>query len=459
MTLDEEEELFLLLAIEGPKGNVIVVFGDNSKGMFYYISPEDTVENGYTPDIEIGTSIINSENKTLVENDTKLIAEVVKNVNSDSFIVTLRKGISEIGIESSKIINTEVKIIPEENKEISGNIENAKITEILDDKNILIKLNNGFSFQNGKSYLIQSNEYIYFGSVKFEYNESINDSNFVSEILEAKNGSFTIRMSKDILEEEIKLEDFEIIQNINGTIEKVNNPIIVNKIGKDIIISIDEVEEGDYDKNLFYKISYKNIQKLISETIIIKAKQTMYAEFKVDVGVLSSFKNISLMSTENITGAYKFKMSISDSEGKVGEIKTIMTNENFIKVFILNENDMVIGFGELDVRKSDNIKVSLLKPDIKLDVVVEIGNVSSFKNIKIEKIYNLENGYCFGTNIHDGEANIGEYLTVMTSEDELKVYIKDIKGVVLGEAFLNVSRTGKITINLLVLYEKALSII
>lgn len=437
------------MGIEGPKGNVIIVFGDNSKGIFYYISPEDTAENGYTPDVEIGTPIVNETDKVLVETDTKLIAEIVKNVTSDSFVITLRKGISEIGLKSEDLINSEIKLIPETEKDNAYDIANAKIAEVLDDKNILVKLGNGFSFQNGKTYIVQSNQYIYFGSIKFEYTEIVPEYMFISEITEEKNGSFVIKMNKDITDVDIKIEEFEITQNIDGIIEKVSNPVIKNKFGQDIIIAMNEVEQGIKDKSLFYKISYKNIQKLISGTVIIKGKPIMSAEVKLELGTISSFKNITIDTVENIRGTYKFKTDISNAEAKLGSNLTIMTNNSNIKLYILNESNMIVAVSEINVSKSNVIKTYFEEPNVKADVSVEIGNVSSFKNIKIDNIYNLEETVYFGTSVYEGEVEIGEVLTIMTNENEIKIYVKNKENIVIAEAFLNVNKTGKTTINLL----------
>ena len=224
------EELIKIISIEAQRKNVLVVVDDNYVDLFNYKSIDDISNNRFAPDIEIGTIIENSDNLVVGNLDNKLIIDTIREFNKSSFIITTRQNISEFTFTESELKSVKFRIADKNNLK---NYFEASINKIIDNNNIMIQLDNEEKLNNDVVYILSSNSLFYSGVSIITTN--LIEKNYITNIIDITNDSFSIVMNDNVNKDTIKIDDFYIKVIIeNGYAHEINN-LKISNISENII--------------------------------------------------------------------------------------------------------------------------------------------------------------------------------------------------------------------------------
>lgn len=249
----QTEDLLFKLAIAGPKGNVNIVYGDRTRGIFEFKSLDDVINNGenITFDGEEEAVLINGERKKIKNIpeilSNKIVVKEIIEVNVNTVII-LFDNIS--GVDIGKIF---LKAVNENDESIT-----SVLTEITGVNTLTFTF--GTDLNTESNYKFYSNG-IYFGKKSEELNKTA--------IYYVYNSEIRLIANKKGLKEIFGIKTFEYYISIESKNEEASKvEISVESEGKSEILKTSSIISGKLEiQNLYipdfvteFKIIIKNNQ-------------------------------------------------------------------------------------------------------------------------------------------------------------------------------------------------------
>lgn len=277
MTKTETQELLIKLGIAGPKGNVYIVFGDNSMGLFEYVSIEDTKNNGIAPGLDPSMMVAN-KGTTVGDVTAKAIVDEIPldMVSTTAFTMVLKYPFID-SVDGSGILGDRVDLVLANSE--PKVVHTGFVSEISED-GFVAKVSMTQELAAGKVYLPRSSSEsrIYFGSNAVIV-PGASDEIYVYSTVSVANGEFTVRMNR--AESTLQATDFTVIEIIGNKANYAENIKIKSMDGAFVTFTVKPVAQTSVEQVLSYKIAYKNTPQISTGKVIVPPTGTQKAIINV----------------------------------------------------------------------------------------------------------------------------------------------------------------------------------
>jgi len=369
----EVEDLLFKLAIAGPRGDVYVVFGDNSIGLFEYVSIEDTRNNGIAPSLD-PTMLVSNKGTTVGDVTAKAIVDEIPldMVSTTGFTMVLKYPFEDLdgtGILGDRVdlvlANSEPKVV-----------HTGYVSEISED-GYVAKVSMSKELVAGKVYLPRSSSEsrIYFGSnAVIVPGES--DELYVYSSVEVANGEFTVRMNR--AETTIKATDFTVIEILGNKANYAEDIKIKSMDGAFVTFTVKPVAQIATEQVLSYKVAYKNTPQVSTGKVVIPPTGVNKAIVNVKAENGKVYVEMNATPTTTDVASIVLVEYVDGTNTKTISLSTGITEKNIEQVMIefqdlisLNSTigDSIFLEDALSEENEDSLENEILDQIVKEDIL------------------------------------------------------------------------------------------